>query len=137
MNTIDTQANRRIAESFYRHFGADDIPGVLDLMADDVAFWIAGKPGASPAAGPHTKAEMADIFRRITRRLKGPLRMTIKQMTAEADRVAVEVESYGELQNGRVYNNEYHALLTIRDGKIAAVREYMDTQHVHDVWYRE
>jgi uncharacterized protein len=136
MDTVDTQANRSIAESFYRRFDANDIPGVLDLMADDISFWIAGKPGSSPAAGAHTKEQMAEMFRRITSRLKGPLHMKIKQVTAEGDRVALEVESYGELLNGRVYNNEYHALLTIRDGKVAAVREYMDTQHVHDVWYR-
>ena len=61
MNTIDTQANRNIAESFYRNFGADDIPGVLALMADDSSFWIAGKPGASPAAGPHSKQELSLI----------------------------------------------------------------------------
>jgi ketosteroid isomerase-like protein len=54
---------------------------------------------------------------------------------AEGDRVAVEAESYGELRNGRVYAQEYHVLMTIRDGKIAAVREYMDTAHVMAVWY--
>jgi ketosteroid isomerase-like protein len=34
-----------------------------------------------------------------------------------------------------VYNNLYHLRLTIRDGKIAAVREYLDTQHVFETWY--
>ena len=136
MDTTDTQANRRIAESFYQRFDADDIAGALDLMADDLVFWIAGKPGANPTAGLHTKAEMADIFRRMTARLKGGLRMKVKQVTAEGDRVALEVESHGELANGRVYDQEYHALMTIRGGKIAQVREYMDTQHVQDVWYR-
>jgi uncharacterized protein len=136
MDTTSTQTNRGIAESFYQRFDANDIPGALDLMADDLSFWIAGRPEAIPSAGAHTKAEMADLFRRMTRRLKGGLRMTVKEVTAEGERVALEVESYGELLNGRVYQQEYHALMTIRDGKIASVREYMDTQHVHDVWYR-
>ena len=136
MDTTDTQANRGIAESFYRRFDANDIAGALDLMADDLTFWIAGKPGGNPSAGLHTKQEMADIFRRMTTRMKDGLRMTVKQVTAEGERVALEVESYGELLNGRVYNQEYHALMTIRGGKIAAVREYMDTLHVQDVWYR-
>jgi len=137
MDSNDTQANRSVAESFYRRFDANDITGVLDLMADDASFWIAGKPGASPTAGLHTKQEMEAIFRRMLRQMNGPLRMTIKQVTAEGERVALEVESRGELRNGRVYNQEYHALMTIRGGKIAAVREYMDTQHVQDVWYRD
>ena len=137
MDTKDTHTNRGIAESFYRRFDANDIPGALDVLADDLQFWIAGKPGSSPSAGMHGKEEMAQIFRRMGKRLKdGRLRMTVKHVTAEGDRVALEVESYGELLNGRVYNQEYHALMTIRGGKIASVREYMDTQHVHDVWYR-
>jgi hypothetical protein len=134
--TMSTEQSRQIAIEFYRRFDANDIPGVLELMADDSSFWIAGKPGSSPTAGLHTKGEMADIFRRMGRQLKEGLRMTVKATTAEGDRVALEVESRGELANGRVYNQEYHALMTIRDGKIASVREYMDTQHVDAVWFR-
>ena len=91
---------------------------------------------AGASAGVRSKQEMATIFRRMGRALKdGRLRMQVKQTTAEGDRVAVEAESYGELANGRVYNQEYHVLLTIREGKIAAAREYMDTAHVNAVWY--
>ncbi len=50
--------------------------------------------------------------------------------------MAVGVESWGELGNGRVYNNEYHFLMTIRDGKIREVREYLDTQHVFATWFQ-
>ena len=55
-------------------------------------------------------------------------------MIAEGEKVAVELESYGELRSGRVYNNEYHMLLTTRGGKISAVREYHDTQHKVATW---
>jgi len=41
----------------------------------------------------------------------------------------------GELLNGRVYNQEYHTVMTVREGRIVAVREYLDTQHVQEVWY--
>jgi len=68
--------------------------------------------------------------------LKDGLKMTVKGLIAEGDKVAVEVESYGELQNGRVYNNEYHFSITIRDGKISEVREYLDTQHVFATWFQ-
>ena len=27
--------------------------------------------------------------------------------------------------------------MTVRDGKIAAVKEYLDTHHVNDVWFRQ
>lgn len=136
MNTAaDTEINKQVATEFYRRFDAGDIPGVLDTMADDATFWIAGKPGSNPSVGTHSKAEMAVMFGRIMKQMRNGLKMTVKGVTAEGERVALEVESYGELNNGRVYNQEYHALMTIRDGRIAAVREYMDTQHVAAVWF--
>jgi ketosteroid isomerase-like protein len=64
------------------------------------------------------------------------MKMTVKSSIAEGDKVALEVVSVGELKNGRVYNNEYHFLVTIRDGEISAVREYLDTQHVVATWFQ-
>ena len=51
-------------------------------------------------------------------------------------KVALEVESRGELTNGRIYDQRYHFLIELRDGKICAVREYLDTQHAHSVWFQ-
>ena len=41
----------------------------------------------------------------------------------------METESYAELTNGRVYNNLYHFVFIVRDGKIAGVKEFLDTEH--------
>jgi uncharacterized protein len=132
--TSVTEHNKQIATEFYRRFDANDIPGVLQTMTDDATFWIAGKPAASRAAGTRSRAQIAQLWQRMLDQMPGGLRMTVKSVVAEGDRVALEVESRGALRNGRIYENEYHALMTIRDGKIAAVREYMDTQHVAAVW---
>ena len=63
--------------------------------------------------------------------------MNVISSLAEGGRVALEVTSSGDLKNGRLYRQEYHFLLEFRDGKICAVREYLDTQHTHDVWIAE
>lgn len=133
---MSIEDNKKLASEFFARFSAKDIDGALDAMSDDVTWWIAGKPGQLPAAGTHGKEEIARLFRRMAGRLKDGLRMTVKGLVAEGDKVAVELESYGELENGRVYNNEYHTLMTIRDGKITEVREYLDTQHVFATWFR-
>jgi ketosteroid isomerase-like protein len=132
---MNTEDNRLIATEFFRRYDSGNIPGVLELMADDITYWLAGKPGSNATAGPRTKAEMAAIFQRMGERLEGPLRMKVKGTVAEGDKVAVEAESLGQLRNGRVYNQEYHVLFTMRGGKIAAAREYMDTAHVDAIWY--
>ena len=61
------------------------------------------------------------------------MKLTPTEWTAEGDRFALEMESYGKLANGKVYNNLYHFLVTVSDGKIKVLREYMDTHHVKQV----
>lgn len=128
--------NTRIARRFVECFNDNDIAGALDLFADDICYRLMGKPDKLPSAGPKDKAQIAAVFERMNSRLNGGLRMWVKNTIAERDQVAMEVESRGELKNGRVYHQEYHMLVTLRDGKIADLREYYDTFHVWDTWFR-
>ena len=55
-------------------------------------------------------------------------------VTAEGDRVAIEGTGRGRLRNGRDYDDSYHFLMIVRDGRVLSVREYMDSAHVADVF---
>lgn len=135
MNTETIEDNRRVAIAFFGRVDAGDMQGALDLLADDVTYWLAGKAGSYPTAGARTKGEMAEIFSRMQDAMTGPLRASVTGTVAEGDKVAVEAVSRGELRNGRVYEQEYHVLFTVRGGRIVAAREYMDTAHVKAIWY--
>lgn len=132
----DTQANKAIAAKLFERFSAGDTPGVLDLLADDATWWLPGKPGQLPLVGSRNKAQIGRLFQSMAGQLDGPLKMTVKSAIAEGDEVAMEVESLGHLKNGRIYDQEYHFRITIRDGKISAVREYLDTLLVQAVWFQ-
>jgi ketosteroid isomerase-like protein len=133
---MSTERNKQLTAELFERFAHRDIAGVLGRMSDDLSYWIAGKPGTVPTRGTWNKKQMARLFENMMAGLEGGLAMTVKGMIAEGDRVAVELEGRGTLKNGRVYENEYHILLTFRDGKVCAVREYLDTQHVYDTWFR-
>ncbi|HVF61654.1 MAG TPA: nuclear transport factor 2 family protein [Thermoanaerobaculia bacterium] len=79
----------------------------------------------------------AELFARISANdIPGALdTLAVKGLLAEGDKVAVEVEGHGTLRDGRRYDQEYHFVMTLRDGKIAAVREYLDTQQVYATWF--
>jgi hypothetical protein len=132
---MSIEDNKRLATEFFTRFDANDIAGALDTMSEDATWWLPGKEGQIPVSGVQTKAQIAHIFEQMVTRTKDGLRMTVKSLIAEGEKVALEVESYGELQNGRVYNQEYHTLMMVRDGKICEVREYLDTQHVMATWF--
>ena len=131
---MDLEQNKRLVSEFFARFSRSDIAGALHAMTDDATWRVPGKAELMPAAGDYDKERLGRLFHRMVGRLKDGLTMTVKGLVAEGDKVAVEVVSHGELVNGRVYDQEYHFLMTVRDGKISAVREYLDTQHAFAVW---
>jgi|HigsolmetaAR201D_1030396.scaffolds.fasta_scaffold01678_5 ketosteroid isomerase-like protein len=132
---MSIQEHKAVATRFCELLSAGDIQGTLDLMTDDVDYWILGRRDVVPSSGPHTKAQMKRIFEAMYERMTSGMKFTAKSMIAEGDELALEAESYAELKNGRVYNNQYHIRMKFRDGKIAEAREYLDTQHVLAVWF--
>jgi ketosteroid isomerase-like protein len=126
---------KEVAREFFVRFSSGDISGAIDLLSDDATWWLPGKPGEKPTAGPHTKEEIAELFRRMMDQLEEGLRIDIKNTLAERDMIAVEAESRGILTNGRYYNNEYLFLMRVTSERIVEVREYNDTQHAYNVWF--
>ncbi len=134
---MSIEQNKKFVEQFLAKFGRKDIVGVLKDMSEDCTWWIGGKLDLFPLAGMKTKAQMVEILNSLVPPMKNGLEMRLRAMTAEGDRVAAEVESYGENPDGSVYNNEYHFLFIVRDGKMVQVKEYLDTQHTFAVFLQK
>ena len=130
---MSTEANKKLVTEFFAHFKRKEVQQALDKMTPDATWWIGGKPDLFPICGLKTKAQIAEILMSLVPTTKDGLAITPSGMVAEGDKVAVEAESLGVLGNGRTYNNFYHFLITVRDGKIASVKEYLDTMHTADV----
>lgn len=130
----DTEGNKAIVADFFETFSKGDVPGVIDRMHDDGSWWVSG--AIEGMSGTYPKAMLAELLdgaRALYR--EGALRITPISMIAEGDRVAVEATSFATMEDGRVYANSYHFLVTLRDGKIATVREYMDTIHARETFF--
>ena len=130
---MSAEDNKKVVLSFFENFSAGKAEAALGQMADNATWTVMGKPETFALAGTKTKAQFTELLQGIGAAMPKGLRLTAKAMTAEGDRVAVEAESYGEHANGKVYNNAYHFLIEVRNGKIQAVREYLDTIHAKEV----
>jgi ketosteroid isomerase-like protein len=134
---MTTESFKKLTLDFFACISARDLAGALALMTDDVTWRIHAKPELSPVAGQFDKARLQRLFKGMLAQLdEAGLTMTVTGTVAESNRAAVEVKSSGDLKNGRKYRLRNHFLLTFREGKIASVREYLDTQHAFDVWSR-
>ena len=125
------EANKALVLDFYRLMNERRFDDMWALCAPD-GLWGGGRAATDDFAPiERMKTVIVDpmpIF------VDGGIRFTVHSLTAEDDRVAAEVESYAPLVNGNVYNNHYHMLFVIRDGKIAIVKEYADTAHAREVF---
>jgi hypothetical protein len=128
-------ANKQLVTEFHEVFSTGDVDRILSYMAPEATWWVAGN---IPLSGTYDVDGMRELFSGVGGGVEGgAIKLTPKAMTAEGERVAVETESYAKLNNGRIYNNDYHFLFIVRDGKIHAVKEYLDTIHTNEVFFGE
>ena len=119
-----TDENKKIAKKFFEALstGSDKY---LDFYTDDSVIWTAGD---NAIGGTRTKKEIINFAQNILAAFPSGITFKITGMTAEEEKVAVEVSGEAIHAAGQTYNNQYHFLLRIQDGKILELKEYMDTQ---------
>ena len=119
-----TDQNKKITKEFFEALsnGSDKY---LDFYTDESIIWTAGD---NAMGGTRTKEEVVGFAQNILSAFPTGITFNIKGMTAEDERVAVEINGEAMHASGATYNNQYHFLLIIKDGKILELKEYMDTQ---------
>ncbi len=127
---MSIEDNKRVILGFFENLSAGKGDAVMGTLADNATWWVQGN---FPLSGTKTKAEFGALVGELGSKIDGGLRVTPKGITAEGDRVAVEAESYAKMKNGKTYQNTYHFLFIVRDGKIQSVKEYLDTIHANAV----
>jgi uncharacterized protein len=130
---MSTAENKDVVLSFFDNLSAGKLDAALALMDDNVTWWVAGKPEQFALAGTYDKAQFAAMVGAIGAAMPTGVQVSITGVTAEDDRVAVEAEERGRSAAGKAYHNQFHYLFEVRDGRIHAVREYLDTMHADEV----
>ena len=98
------------------------------FVSPNVIWWVTG------AGEIQDKLDaIAEMFESTLENGLG-FKMTILDMICQDNKVAAEVQGCGKLTDGATYNNFYHFVFEIRDGKIVRVREYLDTRHVDQIY---
>ena len=127
---MSTETNKTLAATFLKALGSGDVESLKSVVTNDV---VAITAGYSKVSGPRDHDLILRICAAMPQITRGGIEFEIKHMTAEADRVAVEVQGHSTLINDKPYNNQYHFLFFIRSGKICKLMEYLDNQLADDV----
>ena len=123
----------RIVLAFFSALGAGDFAAARASMAPDMRWSLMGTgvPGAGDHVGPDAIFAMIAPIRALFE--PGSPRMTVRCVTSNEHSVVIEAGGGGRFRDGRPYANHYAISLDIADGRVAALREYMDTHYVHSL----
>jgi uncharacterized protein len=130
MATATTETERIVLE-FFRTLSTGDLERVRPLLHEE-ATWTVQVQGV-PGAGTHRgRRGIVDEFLAPVRGLfePGEPKIEIDSMISRGPLVALETRGLGRMRNGKDYRNLYSFWIEVREGKIFALREYMDSHYI-------
>jgi ketosteroid isomerase-like protein len=126
------EENKALVREYFRRMQAGE-PTVAEMMTEDVTWWV---PQSSELGGTHRgKAAVLALMGKGVDLYQLPLRVEIEEMVAERDQVAVQLVVEAKTAAGLPYRNDYHFAFRLRDGKLASVREYVDTKYAQELLF--
>jgi uncharacterized protein len=127
---MSEQENERVVREMYAAFGRGDVPAVLDSLAEDVEWRIAG-PSELPFAGTHRgRGEVARFFETFGRSAEFEV-FEPREFLSRGDTVVVlGHERQRVLATGVVFETDWAMVFTVVGGKIARYRNFVDTHTV-------
>jgi hypothetical protein len=114
-------------KDFFAAMGSGDKQGLLALSAEGIEWIIPGKDW--PLAGTHRgHAGLADVLQKASEEVE----MTYPkppEFVAQGDRVLVVGVATGKIKaTNKPFKDDWVFAITVRSGKVANIREYIDTQ---------
>ena len=124
---MSTQENVQIVKDFFAAMGRGDKQGLLALSAENIEWIIPGEDW--PLAGTHRgHAGLENLLQKANETVEtsypGP-----PEFIAQGDRVLVVGFATGRIKaTNRTFEDHWVFAITIRNGKVSNIREYVDTQ---------
>jgi hypothetical protein len=123
---MSTQDNAQIVKEFFAAVGRGDKQGLLALAAEDIEWIIPGEDW--PLAGTYRgHAGLADLLETASKKMETSTEP--REYVAQGDRVLVIGFAKGKVKaTNRTFEDNWVFAITVRNGKVTNIREYIDTQ---------
>ena len=125
---MSTERNVQTVKDFFAAIGRGDREGLLALVADDIEWIIPGKDW--PLAGTHRgRAGLTEFLETASRTIETSTEP--REFIAQGDRVLVVGHATGKIKaTNKIFEDDWIFAITVRDDRLANIREYVDTQAV-------
>jgi ketosteroid isomerase-like protein len=124
---MSIQENVQIVKDFFAAMGRGDKQTLLALTSEDIEWIIPGEDWA--LAGTHRgHAGLADLLQKASDTVETSFPKP-PEFVAQGDRVLVVGFARGKVKaTNKMFEDDWVFAITVRNGKLAKIREYVDTQ---------
>lgn len=125
---MSEELNRQRVLTMLETYYSGDLEGTLARCTDDVEFFSNAPVDILPHLGVRRgKAELRAMWQTVRQRYS-EMRHEVPTIVAEGDKVAALIRVFfRKRSNDRVVQFDIAVFFTLRDGRIAQIRELMDT----------
>ena len=124
--------NESVVRAAYAAYARGDVAGVLEFVDPDLEWTYLNPMEENPA--PQTCHGRDELARGIRRQTALGLLAELKEMTAQGDKVLVVIHLPGiDAFRVRQSGDRNYAVLTVRDGRITALRACRDHDEARDL----
>ena len=125
--SMSTQGNVKVVKNFLAALGRRDKQGLLALSAEDIEWIIPGEDW--PLAGTHRgHAALNNLLQKANETVETSY-PDPPEFVAQGDRVLVVGFATGRINaTKKTFEDHFVFAITVRDGKLTNIREYIDTQ---------
>ena len=128
--------NKHVIKAFYEAGNRGDMDACFAPLADDIKWTNIGSTKFSGTfVGKQVLTEQ--LLGPLFGQLKAGISSVVENMIAEGDFVVAQTAGTAETKDGKPYNNSYCQVIKVREGKIAEVKEYFDTELTSSVFGRD
>ena len=122
--------NVEIIKSMYEAFSRRDIPAILSNMDPGITFTVPGTQAVAMAGVRKGRTEVEKFFKDLASRQEFT-KFEPREFIADGDRVVALVRLEGRAQtHNRSFETDSAMVWTLRNGKVTAFQEYMDTENL-------
>ncbi|MGE0036702.1 MAG: nuclear transport factor 2 family protein [Xanthobacteraceae bacterium] len=123
-----SNANIELVQSFYESFGHGDLVTLADKMMADIDWTVNGRQQDYPLFGSRKGADNVERFCKQVDDTEKFTTFSPKEFHATGDLVFAIGHYAGSLKKtGRPFDCDWVHIFTIKNGKVAAFREFTDT----------
>jgi uncharacterized protein len=125
--------NKKLIQDAFNAWARGNGTAVFDLLSEDVHWTVIG---STPVSRTYfSKREFLEgAVKPLGEKISGAIQPTVRDVSADGDKVFVQWDGRATGHNGTLYNQTYCWVMRVENGRVREGTAYLDTELISQLW---